>query len=172
MDKTISCAFTGYRPEKFPFEFDEYSSEYKNFENDLTSAIINAANSGCKVFYSGLARGFDIVAAELVIMLRETGRDIKLHCVMPFKNQFDGWEIKWQLRYLRVVKSADDITVLSDSYFPGCYNNRNKFMIDRSDTVITYFDGQKGGTASTIRMAEKNGLYIMNIAEENAQLTF
>ena len=38
-------------------------------------------------------------------------------------------------------------------------------MVDNSDFVITWFDGQSGGTASTLSYAQKCGKRIINLAE-------
>lgn len=171
MDRSTACAFTGYRPEKFPFPFSENSTEYRAFENALTAAILAANTSGYRTFYSGVARGFDLVAAEIVLMLRESGRDLRLCCVLPFKDQCHAWSLDWQQRYLRVIKAADEVIVLADEYSRGVYQKRNRYMIDRSAAVITYFDGQKGGTASTVSMAQKKGLTVINLADSYQQMT-
>ena len=38
-------------------------------------------------------------------------------------------------------------------------------MVDNSKTVVTYFDGQRGGTANTLRYAASKKKRIINIAE-------
>jgi hypothetical protein len=43
---------------------------------------------------------------------------------------------------------------------------RNKFMVENSSCLVCYWDGQTGGTAQTIDMAEKCGLSIVNLAEK------
>lgn len=171
MDKSTCCAFTGYRPEKFPFPFDTACAEYRAFENALTTSIIAANAAGYRTFYSGVARGFDLLAAELVLMLRESGKPLSLCCVLPFRDQCHGWPLDWQQRYLRVLKAADEVIVLSDAYSRGVYQKRNRYMIEHAAAVITYFDGQKGGTASTVQMAQRRGLTVINLADNYRQLT-
>lgn len=41
---------------------------------------------------------------------------------------------------------------------------RNKYMISNSSLVIALFDGQPGGTKSTLAMAKKTGLDILIIS--------
>lgn len=167
----MTCCFTGYRPEKFSFDFSPDNKYYTNFENSLISAVFSAAVNGYSVFYSGVARGFDLLAAETVLMLKRSGRAVALKCVLPYRNQSDGWDDEWRARYLNVLKNADEIIILSEDYHRGCFDARNRYMIEHSQTVITYFDGVKGGTASTLKMAEKGGLKIINIADEFSQMS-
>ena len=66
------------------------------------------------------------------------------------------------------VCCADEIMCLSDDYYRGCFQKRNEYMIDRSDIVITWFDGKKGGTANTLKYAEKNQKRVVNLFEEGS----
>ena len=45
-------------------------------------------------------------------------------------------------------------------------------MVDNSDYVITWFDGQSGGTKNTIRYAKKIGRQIFNIYENLNNMGF
>lgn len=166
MEKNLSCCFTGYRPNKFPFTFGE-GEEYTAFENKLMSAIFSLPEEKCYTFYTGMAMGFDILAAELVLLLKNR-RDcmIELVCVLPFKGQENSWSSHWQQRYNNVLSQADKIILLSDHYYKGCYFKRNEFMVDNSDIVLTFYDGQAGGTAQTLAYANKKGKQIVNIAED------
>ena len=77
MDKTINCCFTGYRPHKFGFEFSENNQEYVKLENKLIDAVFSLADEGCYKFYCGMAMGFDLLAAESVIMLKKLYKKAK-----------------------------------------------------------------------------------------------
>ena len=60
------CSFTGHRPQKL-----------RQSENEVKAAlekeILRAITEGFTVFISGMARGVDIWAAEIVLRLRDTG---------------------------------------------------------------------------------------------------
>ena len=47
------------------------NEEYKAFENALIEQLLELAKQGCTEFYSGMAMGFDIIAAETVLFLKE-----------------------------------------------------------------------------------------------------
>ena len=165
-DKTLTCCFTGYRPNKFPFDFKESNPEYAAFEGALLEAIFSLPKENCFTFYTGMAMGFDILAAEMVLLLKEKGDcAISLICVLPFKNQTSGWDEHWKTRYENVLKNADEVILLSEEYYKGCYFKRNHFMVDNSDLVLTYFDGASGGTAATLKYAAGKNKKIINLAD-------
>lgn len=165
--KEISCCFTGYRPEKFYFSLENDTKELNLFENKLYNVVFSLPVEGAVKFYCGMAAGFDIIAAEVVIALRETIKksSVELIAAIPFKAQAEGFSKHWKARYERVIKEADRVVLLSDNYFSGCYAKRNRYMVDNSDIVITYFDGKAGGTRSTINYAKRKGKQIINVAE-------
>ncbi len=168
MCKQRICCFTGYRPSKMPFELNSKNKEYIRFENKLIDAIFSLTSEESLTFYSGVAMGFDIIAAETVLLLKnaKSNGDIKLICAVPFKNQAEKYTDEWKKRYQNVLKNADEVIYVSQEYHRGCYQRRNEFMVDKSDTVITWFDGQSGGTLNTLIYAKKKNKRIVNIEGE------
>lgn len=172
-DKIRSCCFTGYRPSKFKFKFSKDDPEYREFENRLINAVFDMPEKGCVRFYCGMAMGFDILAGEIVVMLRQFAKHpIELVAVVPFKGQADNWPPQWQLRYNELLSKADSVIYISDEYDRGCYQRRNRYMVDNSDTVLTFFNGEPGGTAQTVAYARKKNKNIINIADFPVQLNF
>ena len=160
------CCFTGYRPQKFPFPISKNSEAYLEFENNLFDTIFNLPDKEqCYTFYSGMAVGFDIIAAELVLILKRVYKkaQIKLVCVLPFETQSEKYYPDWKKRYDKVLKEADEVICLSKNYYPSIYQERNIYMVDKSDIVITWFDGQTGGTKNTLDYAERNQKQIINV---------
>ena len=162
-DKGLTCCFTGYRPSKFPFTLNNSNKDYLNFENNLYKEIFQAYSLGVKTFISGMAMGFDIIAAETVLSLRNAKPDVRLVCAIPFKAQAKDFPDDWQQRYNDILNTADDIIYVCEDYNRGCYFKRNKYMVDNSDIVITWFDGRTGGTANTIEYAFRKGRRVINI---------
>lgn len=163
--ETKSCCFTGYRPEKFPFEFNDNNSDYTAFENSLTDIICKLCENGCYTFYSGMAMGFDIVAAECVLLARElySAAPINLVCALPFIEQSRSFPTAWAKRYKKIISQADEVILTSDKYYSGCYMRRNRFMVDNSDFVVTWFDGKTGGTKNTVDYAKRLGRTVINL---------
>ncbi len=157
LSKHNSVAFTGHR----------FVSEYKLSEliSNLRSTIIEHYNAGFRVFITGMAIGFDTIAAEELICLRlEELPNIYIKAVVPFKGQEERWSLKHQNDYKRILEEVDEVIVLSDHFYKGCEKDRNTFMLNHSSRVIAYFDGiPRGGTYDTILKAEKKGMKITNI---------
>ena len=167
-DDLTSCCFTGYRPQKFPFSLNREDDDYVAFENRLSLKILELIKNGCVCFYTGMAMGFDIIAAETVLSAREIfpQASVKLICAVPFKEQPVTFPNEWKRRYRNILENCDDIILVSDRYFPSCYMKRNKYMVDNSDCVLCYFDGQKGGTKSTVDYAKERGRAVINLINE------
>ena len=169
-ENVFSCCFTGYRPQKLPFPIDPRNKEYIAFENKLMHEILELANNGCRTFISGMAMGFDIIAAECVLLISKVPKfcdeDIKLVCALPFIGQANNYPAEWRARYARVIKAAAQSITVSNDYYRGCYYDRNRFMVDNSDCVVTWFDGSPGGTKNTIDYAKKIGRKVININTE------
>ena len=70
------CCFTGHRPEKL-----DVSESF--VKEGLEKEIRQAISDGINVFITGMARGVDIWAAEIVLILRELNPEIKLMCAIP-----------------------------------------------------------------------------------------
>jgi hypothetical protein len=71
------CCFTGHRPEKLRFSESEICSL-------LDEEIKNAIEAGYTTFISGMAKGVDLWAAEIVLKYRMDNSEIKLICAAPY----------------------------------------------------------------------------------------
>ena len=83
------CAFTGHRPHKFPWRYDETDSRCVALKAVLTEQITALTETGITDFFSGCADGVDCWAALIVLELREKNPALKLHCILPYKGQAD-----------------------------------------------------------------------------------
>ena len=164
----FSCCFTGYRPQKFPFRLDAGDPRYIDFENRLTGKIGELVNCGCLTFYTGMAMGFDIVAAECVLAVAKAldTYAVRLICAVPFLAQAQNYPSDWRTRYNKLINISDGTVLISNEYYPGCYQDRNRFMVNNSDLVLTWFDGAPGGTKNTLDYARSISRKIINLHTE------
>ena len=81
---------------------------------------------------------------------------IKLVACIPCYGQEKNFSEKDKTRYVRILKKADEKIVLSDTYFKGCMQNRDRYMADRADILLTYCKKEVGGTAFTVKYYKKN----------------
>ena len=137
------CCFTGHRPEKL------HKSE-EQIKNDLEVAILQAVDDGFVTFISGMARGVDIWAAEIVLRLRESNPAIHLVAASPYRGFESRWSADWQERYYSILQQANLVRFICPGYSHDCFQRRNEWMVDRSSRVIAVYNGEPGGTRNTI----------------------
>ena len=158
------CAFTGHRPKKFPWGYDESDSRCVELKAVLKREIQKLIEAGVTDFYSGMAEGTDTWAALIVLELRKTNPSLKLHCIVPFKGQADKWTASARRLYKRILRRADTVTYISEDYHDGCMMERNRYMVDHAAYLLAVYNGEwRGGTAATVRYARKLGRVIVVI---------
>jgi uncharacterized phage-like protein YoqJ len=103
------------------------------------------------------------MCGELVLAEKQTSNpQLKLICAIPFREQADRWSFEWKLRYRELLKGADQVVQVCDSYQRGCFHIRNRYLVDNCDLLIAIFNGEgKGGTAYTVNYAMKQGKEIV-----------
>ena len=156
--KLHRCCFTGHRPEKL--KCDE--SIVKTL---LNSAIQQAVTDGFTTFITGMARGVDIWAGQIVIKFKEENSDIKLVAASPYMGFESRWSSIWNEQYSFVIDNADAVRYICPCYNKGVFQIRNEWMVDRSSRVIAFYNGESGGTRNTILYAESKGVQVVNLIE-------
>jgi uncharacterized phage-like protein YoqJ len=136
--RKVTLSFTGHRPEKLDNTV-KITEMYKRLlakwseKYDLTIVV-------------GGARGIDSIVG---LVAAKMGLPVTL--ALPFIgcNPTDNNEL---MKY-------SNVTVVHVSEKPytdnSQYQKRNTWMVDHSDILIAYWDGTPGGTANTVRYAEK-----------------
>ncbi len=164
-NKNQTACFTGHRPQKLPWGFNENDVDCLAMKEIAKIEIQNAIiNYGITHFISGMAIGFDMIAAELVLELKKDYPFITLECAIPCKEQDKLWRKQQKQRYKNILSQADKVTYVSDRpYFDGCMQKRNKYMIDNSSVLIALFNGETGGTKQTVDYAKETNLTILTI---------
>ena len=151
------CAFTGYRPAKLPFGYDEEGPLAQDFKKRLHETLVVLIPQGYRHMISGGAQGMDLIAAEMVLELKEEFPDVTLEMALPYEGQASRWTDDYQRRWHRCVQEADMVTVISDSFTKGCFFQRNRYMVLQADILVACYDGQEGGTKMTVDYARQCG---------------
>ncbi len=174
MDNSIiaekSVCFTGYRSTKFPFPFKASDKSYIEVEKKLAYNIEECIKSGHTTFLNGACEGYDILAAEIVLMFKKVYKEpsIRLICTVPFSGQEKNWSEDWQSRYNSILERADEVITLHQEYQSGAYYERNRYIVDNSNVIICYYDGQSGGTKYTLDYNSKTKqIRVINLAENH-----
>lgn len=147
------CCFTGHRPEKLDRPAQVIIAA---LEQEIRAAV----DDGFVTFISGMARGVDIWAAEIVIQLKAEGLPLHLVCASPFQGFESRWSQEWKWRYSAVLDAADLVKYICPRYSRDCFQVRNEWIVARSSRVIAVYDGQAGGTKNTIDFAIRTGVQV------------
>ena len=167
-----ACTFSGHRPQKLPWRYDETAPACIALKEVLTDQIARLVNNGNIHFLSGMAEAVDTWSAEIVLALREKNPALKLHCILPCITQAEQWSVSSRERYFRILDQADSIIRVSRTYHKNCMLQRNHFMIHHSSTLLAVYNGEyRGGTASTVRYARKMGREILVIDPVTLRIT-
>ena len=155
-DPETTACFTGHRTVP--------PSEEPALRFRLSSALQQAYEGGYRTFMCGGARGFDTLAAEAVICFRETHGDVRLFLAIPCANQASRWTEEEKARRKAILERADEVRVLSETYYDGCMHARNLFMVDASSLCFCWMKRFEGGTWFTVRSALRHSLTVINLA--------
>lgn len=172
MERNKSCAFTGHRPERLPWGYEEEDSRCLRFKVQLEAQMREVYQKGVTHFISGMALGTDQYFAEIVLTLQEEDPKVSLECAIPCITQTKGWSEEQQSRYQRILDRANLETMVQHDYSRGCMMRRNRYMVERADTLIAAYDGiPRGGTAKTIAFAmkEERDIFIISLNGEEYQ---
>ncbi len=151
-----SCAFTGHRPKKFPWGYDEADVRCVALKKAFTEQIAKLVDAGYTDFLSGMAEGTDTWAALAVLALKKENPALKLHCVLPCEGQADRWSASAQEIYFSILEKADSVVYVSREYSKDCMLKRNRYLVDHASCLLAVYNGERrGGTAMTVRYAQK-----------------
>ena len=159
-----TLCFTGHRSQKLSWKFNERDMRCILMKQKLKKEIVSSIKSGYDTFLCGMALGFDMICAEIVLELKKEYPNIKLIGALPCKTQDIKWSKEQRERYHRILTQLDGIRCIYDRYIGAkCMIERNHFMVNNSSKMIALFDGQTGGTKDTVEYARKQNLDIVII---------
>jgi uncharacterized phage-like protein YoqJ len=145
------CTFSGHR--KLYDDFDVGQLKEK-----IEQLILN----GTKVFYDGMAEGFDLKAAECVLQLKESYPYIQLVACLPYEKKMNPSTEEGKL-YHQVLNACDKKIVISKRFYEGCLLERDRYMVDNSDAILYYLRKREGGTYYTVNYAIKRGIQLFEL---------
>jgi len=148
------CCFTGHRPERLEIPESEIITGLKK---EISQAIAD----GFRTFISGMARGVDLWAAEILLALRDEGAAVRLICASPYHGFESRWSREWKRRYCQVMERADLVRFICSGYSQDCFQRRNEWMVDHSARVIAVYNGQPSGTRNTVEYAKRQGVHVI-----------
>lgn len=157
-NERIIC-FTGHRA--IP------QTERAELRRRLRAEILRQMDAGATVFRAGGALGFDTMAAQTVLELREGHPEIRLELVLPCPGQSDRWGTLDISVYEEILAQADRVRYVSPYYFPGVLQLRNRELVRGASVCVGYLvdsHTHAGGTAYTVLQALADGAEFVNLA--------
>jgi uncharacterized phage-like protein YoqJ len=114
-------------------------------------------NAGCAVV--GMALGFDMLVAEVCVEEK-----IPFVAAVPCRNQTKSWSSIQKQQYRSIIDKAWKTTVVSSGKFAiWKLFARDKWIVNRSNVLLSYWDGiPKGGAYGCIEYAKSK-----EISQEN-----
>ena len=151
-----TCCFTGHRiiPQ----------AELPMLKDSLRAAVEDALQNGYRYFGAGGALGFDTLAAQIVMKLKQKYPQTRLILVLPCETQTRGWTQTDVDIYMRIKQAADKVVYTSKDYYNGCMQKRNRHLVDNSSLCISYMKDEHSGTGYTVRYAKEKARRVINLA--------
>lgn len=152
-----SAAFTGYRPQKLPFGNDLSHPDAVRLRANLKTEYERLIKHGFTQFLTGGALGSDMMAAEVILELKEKlhGKAKIMHVLcLPCLDHNARWSDEDKERFEAIKKKSIFFYVSDTPYYNGCMQKRNRYMVDTSRVLLAVYDGQSGGTHTTVEYAK------------------
>ena len=167
-----ACAFTGHRPARFSFGYNENDERCLKIKALMAEQIASLIACDVTDFYSGMALGVDQWAAEIVLDLKKTHPHIRLIAVRPCETQADRWSDKQRERHFNTLALCDDVVTLQKKYTPSCLFKRNEYLVNHAKYLLAVYDGcPKGGTAHAVNYARQHDRWIRIIHPDTLTIT-
>lgn len=161
--KQWACGFTGHRPGKLPWGYQEDDPRCLALKARIGDAVESAYQEGFRHFLCGMAQGCDFYFCESVLELRERKEGVTVEAVIPCPSQASRWPAETQERYQRLVERCDFETLVSAQYTPFCMQRRDRYLVDHASLLIAVFDGTPGGTRYTVEYAMRQRVDILDL---------
>jgi len=159
-----TCSFTGHRPQKLPWRYNESCSDCVRLKEVLTIQISRLAALGVTDYFCGMAEGTDMFCSEIVLAQHKKNPALRLHCILPHKGQADKWSHLAQERYRSILEQANSVEYVSHDYYDGCMIDRNHRLVESAGLLLAVYNGvRRSGTGATVNYARKLGRKIILI---------
>lgn len=152
------CCFTGHRV--LPGE------QVLPLVRVIDRYIEALAAQGVTEFRTGGALGFDTLAALRVLAAKEKNPSLCLSLILPCRDQALRWREGDRALYEDILSKADEVRYVRERYSETCMRERNHALIEGSDVCLAYLTHSRGGTKNTFLLALREGLEVINLAEE------
>lgn len=132
----------------------------------LERRVLKLVSLGVTRFFTGGNLGFDTLAAQVVLRVREDHPEVQLALVLPGRDQARKWPQRAVETYEEIKSRSDEVVYTSETGGYGAILRRNRYMMDESDYCLCYLTKTSGRTAELVRYAERTDHPVINIAND------
>ena len=118
-----------------------------------------------RYFGVGGAVGFDMLAAEYLLDLREhQEHQLKLVSVLPWPGwrDTDDWTDELREREEKILRASDKVVYVGREYKKSIFLERDRRLVDEAAYCVSYCHRVRTGTAYTVRYALDHGVRVYN----------
>lgn len=119
--------------------------------------IVKLIGFGVTDFLNGGMGEFDWMCAKLVCELKTSYPQIKNYLVLPY--------LTFNISETKYFDSIIYPEGFEKYHFKAAIPARNRYLVDHSSYAICYVTHDWGGAATTLKRAEKKGLTIINLGD-------
>ncbi len=152
INKQKTLAVTGHREIPLDLDKERLEKEFNFFIDE----------KGIDTFLIGMAVGFDSLCFKILEKIRKK-KNVKIIACIPCLGQDQKFSNMQKKEYNRMLNSADKKIVLKERYDKYCMLERNAFMVDNAGIILACIRKNTGGTAYTVRYAEKKQVPVVKI---------
>lgn len=134
-------------------------------DRQLREVVIHLYEQGARTFRVGMAEGFDLHAAEVVISLREHHPDITLEAYIPWPEFSHYFEPTERTRYEQIMREVTIIRYTARDYSPEVFRHRNDMLVDGANVLVAWCQRKRSGTGYTVSRAKRLGCMVINLCE-------
>lgn len=144
--------FTGHRPYSIPGVTQHTDRQWIERRLDMLAevAIRQFPYGRADQAISGMAEGWDTACAEVCLRL-----GIPLIAAVPLEGQERYWSGRAQERYRAILARAERVEIVSPRSSKAAYLKRDEWIVDHSDAILGLCGKEEGGSAYTMRYADR-----------------
>jgi len=168
MSDKITIGVLGQGPKRISDEVIKNEKNITDILKDVLNDILDGTSS--VDIMSGMSLGSEQIVAELAIKAKKKHPELRLIAAIPFEGRDSVWSTKASFKYQRLLRDSDKVECVSKGGFDITkIYARNKFVVDKSDCLISVWNGDNGGIAKSIQMAKDKGIPVIIINPETLE---
>lgn len=102
-------AVIGQHPLRFPWGFDEEDDGCRRMKLEIAQRIMELRQRGVTEFRVACDPGVGLYAAEIINILREKDKSLRLVCVIPHEEQATKWTPQLRERYFNMLAGCTEL---------------------------------------------------------------